>query len=158
MAIYKRLFVYSLYATAFARTLFILDGLDEVSEGLGTDSELYPFLKFLLEQPNVIITSRPSARLPISSDPDLELETIGFYLDQVKAYVEKAFMDPDTHTTNSQNIGDVQSFLQFHLLFQSLVRIQIQLDALCFTWDEGFGHSPKLHTMTTIYQAIENRL
>lgn len=96
--------------------------------------EMYQFLQFLLKQPNVIITSRPSTELPDGLQPDFKLETIGFYPDQVIAYVEKAFTNPDTDIAKPQTVGDVRSFLQEHQLVQTLVRIPIQLDALCYTW------------------------
>lgn len=132
------------------RTLFILDGLDEVSQHLDPDDDMFPFLQGLLNQPSVIITSRPYGVLATSLHPlDLQLETIGFYPNQVKLYLEKAFTDPESATK-------IQSFLQDHWLIQGLVRIPIQLDALCFAWDDGFA--PGSQTMTAVYQAIEQRL
>ncbi|KAK4107003.1 hypothetical protein N656DRAFT_849775 [Canariomyces notabilis] len=143
--------------TKSARTLFLLDGLDEVSQNLG-DSDMLRFLKKLLNQPNVIITSRPNAMLPFGLDPiQLELETIGFYPDQVRAYVEKAFTDPETGETDPEKPGKIQSYLQEHQLVQGLVRIPVQLDALCYTWG-SFGDKPIPQTMTAIYRAIEESL
>lgn len=120
----------SLHAIEFGRTLFILDGLDEVSEGLDGDSEMHQFLEFLLKRPNVIITSRPSMKFSKDLHTDLELETIGFYPHQVKEYIEKVFTDPETGAVDPK-VGEVQTFLQSHLLIQGLVRIPIQLDAIC---------------------------
>ena len=134
------------------KTLFILDGLDEVARDLHSDDNMFRLLTTLLNQPNVIITSRPYGSLPPDLHPlDLELETIGFYPDQVKEYIEKTLGD-------RRKVVEIQSFLQHRLLVQGLVRIPIQLDALCFTWDEGFSRNPMLQTMTAIYQAIEQRL
>ncbi|KAK4649721.1 uncharacterized protein QC761_0024270 [Podospora bellae-mahoneyi] len=131
------------------RTLFILDGFDEVSQGLGGDMSV--FLEELLNQPNVIITARPNARLPPRLDPlDLELETIGFYPDQITAYIENTFTDRET-------IKEVQSFLQRHPLMQGLMRIPIQLDAFCYTWT-GFPREGVPETMTAVYKAIEESL
>ncbi|KAF7502799.1 hypothetical protein GJ744_005036 [Endocarpon pusillum] len=133
------------------RTLFILDGLDEVSEEWNRDDDMSRFLETLLDQPNAIITSRPSGILPAGLRPvDLKLETIGFYPDQVKAYLDA---DPNM----KPRANEVQSFLQEHWLIQDLVRIPIQLDALCYTWDD-FGHGAEPDTMTGIYQAIEQKL
>ncbi|KAH0565281.1 hypothetical protein GP486_001331, partial [Trichoglossum hirsutum] len=138
--------------TNSSKTLFILDGLDEVSEDLRHDGDMFRFLRELLDQPNVIITSRPYASLPAGlSAFDLELETIGFYPDQVKDYLEKAFSDPE-------RADEVQFFIQGHWLIQGLVRIPIQLDALCFTWSEAFGDKITPQTMTAIYKAIEQSL
>jgi hypothetical protein len=44
------------------------------------------------------------------------------------------------------------------LLIQDLVQIPIQLDALCFTWNEGLGSEMKFDTMTAVYRAIEDSL
>jgi len=49
-----------------SKTLFLLDGLDEVAQDLTGDGGMPRFLTDLLGQPNVIITSRPSAKSPPS--------------------------------------------------------------------------------------------
>ncbi|KAL7784928.1 hypothetical protein V8C37DRAFT_413165 [Trichoderma ceciliae] len=130
--------------TNSSKTLFLLDGLDEVSQNLISNDSMSSFLNELLKQPNIIVTSRPSGKLPL--DPDLILETIGFYPDQVKDYIKKTF-------TNRQTVDKVQSFLQDHWLIQGLVRIPIQLDALCYSWKDIHNDMPE--TMTALYQAIE---
>ena len=66
------------------RTLFILDGLDEVSYKLDPDSSIRPVLGSLLARHSVIITSRPHSTSILNHNrPDLELETIGFSPEQV---------------------------------------------------------------------------
>ncbi len=45
--------------TERSRTLFLLDGLDEVSRDWSGEDDMFRFLKELLDQPNAIITSRP---------------------------------------------------------------------------------------------------
>jgi hypothetical protein len=73
--------------TESSRTLFLLDGLDEVSQDLSSQDDMFRFVKELLNQPNVIITSRPSGKLPAGLHAiDIELETIGFYPNQVNEY------------------------------------------------------------------------
>ncbi|KAK4079164.1 hypothetical protein Trihar35433_269 [Trichoderma harzianum] len=136
--------------TNSSKTLFLLDGLDEVSQDLGEGS-MSVFLNELLKQPNVIVTSRPSSKMPL--DMDLELETIGFYPDQVKDYIKRVFTDPKTAKSDTETISKIQSFLQNHWLIQGLVRIPIQLDALCYSWKDI--HGDMLETMTALYQAIE---
>lgn len=137
-------------------TLFILDGLDEVIHDLDEDGKLPPVLLRLLASRNVIITSRPGAVLPPDLKLDLELETVGFYPEQVKAYLEK---DPDIR----QHAEQIQTLLRKHWLLQGLVRIPIQLDALCYTWkslDEDDSDTPDAmpDTMTAIYKSIELKL
>jgi nucleoside-triphosphatase THEP1 len=139
------------------KTLFILDGLDEVSQDLD-DS---PIFKELLDQPNLVITSRPHAMLPPrTGNVDLRLETIGFYPDQLKAYVENAFTDRETGETNFEKVSMILSYLQQYPLVQGLVRIPVQLDALCYTWEswEPSNDQAAPKTMTAVYQAIERSL
>ncbi|KID85464.1 nacht nucleoside triphosphatase [Metarhizium guizhouense ARSEF 977] len=139
------------------RTLFVLDGLDEVSQLLASSNEMSDFLTMLLNKPNVIVTSRPNTSLPAIRAFDLELETIGFYPDQVTEYIEKSFVDPGIKTTDLNKVKSVQSFLLKHQLIQDLVRIPILLDALCYTWnDHKYGNIPD--TMTGIYRLIELKL
>ncbi|RYP25792.1 hypothetical protein DL768_011824 [Monosporascus sp. mg162] len=133
------------------RTLFILDGLDEISQHLDGNNQKSDFVQHLLNQSSVIITTRPHVLLPAGvHSPDLELETIGFYPHQVKEYLQATFADP-------KRVEDVQSYLQAHQIIQDLVRIPIQLDALCYTWDT-FNGKIVPQTMTAIYKAIEESL
>ncbi|KAL6814117.1 armadillo-type protein [Trichoderma camerunense] len=136
--------------TKSSRTLFLLDGLDEVSQDLGEGS-MSNFLDELLKQPNVIITSRPSGKMLLGMD--LELETIGFYPDQVKDYIEKVFTNPKTIEADMGTVNKVWTFLQNHWLIQGLVRIPIQLDALCYSWKDIRSDMPT--TMSALYQTIE---
>ncbi|KAK6706714.1 hypothetical protein SNK05_010593 [Fusarium graminearum] len=143
-------FARELYKTlTLERTLFILDGWDEVA-GTSKDDDMFAFLYELLSQPNVIITSRPSATLPHGIDVDLELETIGFSPAQVDEYIEK---------THGENVDELKAFLRSHELVRGLVRIPIQLDAFCYCWgDIGSDREKKPETMTTLYQAIQTSL
>lgn len=137
--------------TSSSRTLFLLDGLDEVSQDLAGNNSMSRFLNELLGQPNIIVTSRPSGRLPLNLD--LELEAIGFYPDQVRSYIKKTFTNPKTTEVDEKTVDKIQSFLQDHWLIQGLVRIPIQLDALCYSWKDIRSDMPE--TMTALYQAIE---
>lgn len=137
------------------KTLFILDGLDEVSQDLIGDGSMPRFLAELLRQPNVVITARPSAKPP--PNLDLELETIGFGPDQVNDYIENTFTDLETGGINRAKIDKVQSFLKERWLIQGLVRIPIQLDAFCYTWDE-LNPDAIPDTMTGMYNNIVQKL
>ncbi|KAF5596779.1 NACHT LRR and PYD domain protein [Fusarium subglutinans] len=81
------------------------------------------------------------------TDPAGELEMIGFGTDQVYEYVKH--MEPERHK-------EIQTFLSSRPLIQDLVRIPIQLDALCYGWDQVFNQGPE--TMTDLYQSIEKGL
>ncbi|KAI1465801.1 armadillo-type protein [Daldinia caldariorum] len=130
----------------YERCLFILDGLDELSELV----ESHPTVLGLLRKPNVIITTRPHKQLSPSLKIDLELETIGFYPDQVQCYLEKVAEEPS-------DVQEIKLYIQKHQLIQSLVRIPIQLDALCQAKDR-ITKGPSPDTMTTIYEAITQHL
>ncbi|KGQ03263.1 Protein SERAC1 [Beauveria bassiana D1-5] len=142
--------------TKSSKTLFLLDGLDEVSQDLTGDGSMPRFLHELLRKPNVIITSRPSAK-PVRQNLHLELETIGFGPDQVDEYIEKAFTNPKTAKIDQTKVDKVQSFLQKHWLVKGLIRIPIQLDALCYTWEE-FDPKAVPSTMTRMYNTIVQKL
>ncbi|KAH8749756.1 hypothetical protein F5883DRAFT_720735 [Diaporthe sp. PMI_573] len=111
---------------------------------------MFELLKLLLTMPAVIVTCRPHVSLPqwTRGKFDLELDTIGFLPKQVVAYVAMAFTNPETGDSE-EKIADVQSFLRRHQLIQGLVRIPIQLDALCYTWDD-FKPGSVPDTMTGI--------
>ncbi|CAH0031463.1 unnamed protein product [Clonostachys rhizophaga] len=141
-----------LHATKFAKALFVLDGLDEVFEGLDPDHKMHGFLIFLLQRPNIVITSRPSARLPDYLSVDLELETIGFSPQQVNEYIT------NVKGADRQEASEIQSFLAQHSFIQSLVRIPIQLDALCHTWNTDSKAGLISNTMTSVYRAIAEDL
>ncbi|KAI9896033.1 hypothetical protein N3K66_009102 [Trichothecium roseum] len=129
------------------RTLFILDGWDEVA---GIEGDMSCFLHELLKQSNFIITSRPSAILPQGIEVDLELETIGFSLAQVDEYIENI---------HRKNADELKTYLQSHELVRGLVRIPMQLDAFCHCWDDiSQGREEKQDTMTTLYQTIQTSL
>jgi hypothetical protein len=85
------------------RTLFILDGLDEIDGHWDSGHGMSEFLRDLLNQPNVIITSRPHVSILANVQaPDVELETIGFYPGQVKKYVQAAFTDAERDCADTQ--------------------------------------------------------
>ncbi|KAK7212093.1 hypothetical protein V2G26_019271 [Clonostachys chloroleuca] len=137
------------------KTLFILDGLDEVANTWNPGDVKYDFLTRLLNQPNVIITSRPHAQIPehVARHIDLEVETIGFYADQVEEYLKMAFGD-------IEKAAKAQEVLRTFPLIESLIRIPILLDAFCFTWDtlSLTENHAKRQTMTSFYQAIVEEL
>ena len=137
------------------RTLFILDGLDEVSYALDPDTSTGRILHRLLNQDNVIITSRPhSTNILDGRPPDLELETVGFFPEQVEEYLRS---ETNQTGTLEKTMLEIRSFIQARPLIQSLVRIPIQLDAICYAWDAKDFPKDNV-TMTTIYQAITRRL
>jgi predicted NACHT family NTPase len=131
------------------RTLFILDGLDELS-----DFELNQnLLQTPFEQPHVIITSRHNvsrSSFARFSETDMKLHTIGFYPSQVQKYIEE--VEPE-------HSAEIKSYVQNYSRFQELFRISIQLEILCYIWTVGYSDRfqvPK--TMTALYKSIELKL
>lgn len=142
-------------------TLFLLDGLDEVAEILfenvhGNSHQSHDLLIKLLERPSIIITTRPQTKLPSDfGQPDIELDTIGFSPNQVQEYITKVLEN------SPEKPKAIQSYLRTHKLMQSLVRIPIQLDALCMTWEtSSTRRNPKdiPETMTAVYKDISENL
>ncbi|KAL1895477.1 hypothetical protein Sste5346_005285 [Sporothrix stenoceras] len=145
-----------------SRTLFLLDGLDEMSQQLDPDHLEAAFLTLLLNQPDVIITSRPGARMPeaLGLNPlDCELETTGFNDDQVRQYVRYSLIA-------RPRMESILLFLHRHSHLSDLAKIPVQLDALCYIWqdnnpDDDNYATKAAHSITTstaIYLAIEDKL
>ncbi|KAK6823345.1 hypothetical protein RU639_005905 [Aspergillus parasiticus] len=144
-----------------SKTLFLLDGLDEISRdhrdsGYGITA---PLLE-LLNRRTVIITSRPyGIRIPGLNAFDMELETVGFQPREVELYIESTIGHRTQKTDKErQKIQSMQKFMSEHWLIQGLVRIPIQLDAFCFTWEDGMFAQDTPDNMTSLYEAIELKL
>lgn len=132
------------------RTLFILDGLDEVYCEFEEGSSMGKILDELLSQPNVIVTSRPHRTTDRTKSFDLELETIGFFREQIEEYLQGQKMPEST-------LNDIRDFIRRNPLVQSLARIPVQLDAICYAWDSDLlrhGH----FTVSSLYWALVGRL
>ncbi|KAI0113416.1 hypothetical protein F4814DRAFT_421731 [Daldinia grandis] len=132
-----------------SRTLFILDGLDEVLQEV--HSEDSALLQLLLDIPRVVITARPYAVYPsISKNIDREVETIGFYEDQVDQYIE---------AVAPENVDETKAFLHTHPRIEELARIPVQLDAICYSFENGtIDKDEGPQTMTELYNAIEQMM
>ncbi|KAK0722604.1 hypothetical protein B0T26DRAFT_641867, partial [Lasiosphaeria miniovina] len=134
------------------KTLFILDGLDEVSRELDTGSistSAGSVIKVLLSQENVIITSRPYG--PGPPRMDLILETIGFHPHQVNDYIGRC-APPGTAEA-------ILTFVKSHSPVEGIIRIPIMLDGLCYGWKSIAsipGSEPT--TVTALYKSIEKML
>ncbi|KAL3467203.1 hypothetical protein BJX64DRAFT_283926 [Aspergillus heterothallicus] len=131
--------------------LFILDGLDEVSQEWEVGTPEYNLLLRLLNSPWVIVTSRPYGMYLTHWSFDLELEVIGFTPRQVDAYVKK------TLSYDTERASRILQFVEAQSILQGLSRIPIQLDALCYPWNQSFvSHEPT--TMTELYERLTLKL
>ncbi|KAL9071361.1 MAG: hypothetical protein Q9157_005489 [Trypethelium eluteriae] len=132
------------------RLLFILDGLDEVHDALDMQSGMRRILEGLLSQPNIIVTSRPHTSLRLTSNLDLELETIGFFPEQVEEYLQG-------QQTSEKTLSDIRDLTKRNSSVQSLAQIPIQLDAICYAWSAKRFQDGHV-TMSLLYWAILGQL
>ncbi len=140
---------------AKGKTLFVLDGWDEVAQEWGEQAPMAKFLHQLLNQPAVVITSRPYVDLKQAHPMDLELETVGFSPENVTAYLDnRAVM-------SAAQAQEMKEFIRTNSFIQGLVNVPIQLDALCYSWDEIKRLQQEARgwvTVTSLYQAMMNKL
>lgn len=132
-----------------AKTLFILDGLDEVIGELDEGRPLRPLLQELLSQTHVLITSRPAGvNSRALGQFDLELETTGLHLDDVQAYIQKFIPE--------SNQATIQQLMQSPPLTQGPANLPLLLDALCANWEKLRANEET--TIAMLYEAIVNQL
>ncbi|CAO3570369.1 unnamed protein product [Mortierella alpina] len=131
------------------KVLFVLDGLDEIAKDTQYEDgvSLKKFIRILLQQKHVVITSRPSGldRSLLPPSIDLELETIGFNEQNVNDFISKVLSSKAAET--------VQRFIQQTPLIRGLVNIPVQLDVICYSWDSLPTDGPTI-TMTRLYQLM----
>lgn len=154
---FVRILLESIMDDKHGKTLLLLDGFDEIvaHQTAGGDFVKYQPVLDLLNHRDIILTSRPHASLHNEiHEFDLELETVGFRSDQVDMYLDTVV---GVHDDDPQSARDIRSFINSHWLMKGLFKIPIQLDALCYTWNEKF-FSADVRTMTGLYQAIELKL
>ncbi|KAK6827258.1 hypothetical protein PG987_010599 [Apiospora arundinis] len=125
-----------------SRTLFVLDGLDEMQDNISN------LLKILLGRPRVIITARPHRlNRSIMGEIHREVETLGFNGDQVKQYV---------NTVIPAQATSVQTFLNIHPTVDGIMRIPVQLDAFCYSFEaDAIIPISAPQTMSELYLVIE---
>ncbi|KAF9945392.1 hypothetical protein BGZ70_003825 [Mortierella alpina] len=135
------------------RVLFVLDGLDEIAKDTRCDDSqaLKEFIRLLLEQQHVVITSRPSGldRSLLPPTIGLELETVGFSAQNVQDFLSKVLSPAAAKT--------VQDFIRQTPLIQGLVNIPVQLDVICYSSDSLPTEGPSI-TMTGLYQLMVRKL
>lgn len=141
------------------RLLIILDGFDEIAQDWNPDDPMDRIFKQLLKHPRVIISSRPNHASKLQTQQlDLRLNTVGFSPDQIEKYIHApGIMD------NREIAGEIYSFIEAHPRMLELAHIPVQLDAICYSWEDLCntfrpGDTPQTMTMTMIYTAVANRL
>ena len=141
------------------RLLIILDGFDEIAQDWNPDDPMDRISKQLLKHPRVIISSRPNHASKLQTQQlDLRLNTVGFYPDQIEKYIHApGIMD------NREMASEIYSFIKAHPRMLELAQIPVQLDAICYSWEDLCNtfrpdNTPRTMTMTMIYTAVANRL
>ena len=140
--------------------LIILDGLNEYRRW---SQERRALLEKLMQRPAVIITSRSydTEMLPVSID--LLLEALGLSRTNVDAYLG------NTEIVPSDTATEIHQFIKSKPFVKDMVRVPINLDILCYSWHEFFGHNTPIKstteeveddspTMTALYQAVVRSL
>ena len=131
------------------KTLFILDGMDEVSHLVGRSK----LLTSLLNMPRWIVTTRPNtSALSSLSSVDRMVKSIGFTPNEINTYI-KAVMP------NHKQAIMIQDFISDHSKVSDLASIPIQLDAICYSFQANvIDASTTPTTMTELYILIERAL
>ncbi|KAJ3495867.1 hypothetical protein NLG97_g3076 [Lecanicillium saksenae] len=130
------------------KTLFILDGLDEVPTGEDLGSGL---CSKLLEWPRTIVTTR-TYRKNVQKIPGFGLfvEIHGFDFEQVKQYVK---------TVSPDNSTEIQRLIDNHPAIQGFASIPIQLDAICLSREMKSLDPPDLpESLTGLYRDVTRAL
>ena len=118
------------------RTLFILDGYDEIESSL--QGNLKDIIAEFMQQPYWIITSRPHAAHSLLVDR--KLENVGFSQSQVKEYISKALTEDSAKAL----------LLEIHKTpwLSAIAHVPLNLELTCSSWEI----KPKTFTtMTDLY-------
>ncbi len=137
------------------KTLFVLDGWDEIAQEWGEHDPMSGFLTQLLNQPAVLVTSRPYVDLRQADPMDLELETVGFSPENVRAYLDNPGI------VLAADAEEIKHFIKDNAFIHELINVPIQLDALCYSWDEIKRMQKETSgaiTVSALYQAMMNKL
>jgi hypothetical protein len=134
------------------RVLFLLDGLDEITHFWDDDTAMKQLLRRLMQGPQtVILTTRPyGTNIAETSTFDFKLRTVGFNPNQIESYINAPEINPER-----KKAEQIVSFVKSHPQIENVMRIPIQLDALCYTWDDSSQDGDTFQTMTAIYEAIQ---
>ena len=144
------------------RILYLLDGYDEVSDLLNTQTQGASYLASLLEEDNIILTSRlcyvPN-HLQINESHygfDRRVEIMGFKPEEVNAFIELYFAQTQEAALGSQ----LQTAIKQNGHLQVMARVPINAELLCSVWrTQGRDESlESIKTLTPLYQQITANL
>ena len=148
------------------KTLFLLDGYDEIVFRDNEDSVVKDLINIVLEKTSnyVIMTSRPNAvDTSWQAKFDQHLENIGLSQDNITRYIDTYFnMVGQKKSVNPTNLTDsLYKFIERRNIIQVMTRIPINLFLLCFSWESLMHKIIKNKdniTLTYLYTEVVNLL
>lgn len=121
------------------KVLFVLDGYDEISGSLKEGSLIYELMQELLQQKNILITTRGHAIHELKVDR--VFENLGFSQSHINEYITKNLPSKDSDTLQKQ--------LKCQLWLSEIATVPLNLELICSTWE---GQNKALfETMSTLY-------
>ncbi len=121
--------------------LFIVDGLDEITTELKDSQGFHhQFVRYLLLQPRVMLTSRPiviqPSLLPVKQQKEdcRWLEVKGFHEDSMNAYISDYFGQRGEDLVSKGE--QLQCYLNNNALLFDICHTPINLALLCVVWEE----------------------
>ena len=132
------------------KTLWILDGYDEIIQNIPTHLEY--LLEQLLETPHHILTSRPYHN---TLSYDVQMEITGFTDENITQYVHQFFNQLENEQDSSANkIQSLLKFLKTNSSAFGVAHIPINLELICSIWSNEDLSSAENMTITTLYTMI----
>ena len=123
----------------------ILDGYDELSETDRKNSFITDLIKRrVLSKCLLIITSRPSASLPLRDIANCRIEVVGFTEEDRLNYINSALSD------SPEKVTALQDYLQSNPTINALCYIPLNMTILLCLSDNGIDYLPK--TQTDMYK------
>lgn len=126
-----------------ARTIFILDGYDEIASGLKKGSKQELILNELKSHANWLIASRAHAVGDVNADK--VYENIGFSIETIASYVEADFK-------SKTKAEALLSYLHRHPVLFGIARIPLVLDGICALWKKK--NTADYKTLTDLYSDL----
>ncbi|MBY0544917.1 MAG: HEAT repeat domain-containing protein [Gammaproteobacteria bacterium] len=117
------------------QVLWLIDGYDEIASLPLTHPVQVIFHELLLQQPCVMVTSRPYYRCPLETaiKPFRQVELLGFSQANVITYVDKHFEKQQ----DNPGYPRLKTLLTEHLKTRGLAHIPVNLEILCSVMSGG---------------------
>jgi tetratricopeptide (TPR) repeat protein len=120
------------------KTLYLLDGLDEVLSLFDSSSTHREILNSLLKKENWLATARPGNIHTELFGQFRHLENVGFTDENINKYIKKFFFNR-TSLTEDEQISKAKLLIQLietNYTIKTIARIPIHLEFICSIWSE----------------------